>query len=255
MMSVPRNTLVIRTPEGIDFSLLLAGPLPRALAMIVDLAAVIAIGLVANKVLAVLAVISADVAAAVAILTYFAANIGYGMALEWLWRGQTLGKRVFRLRVMDEEGLRLRFSQVAIRNLLRFVDALPGPYLVGGLAAAINSRGQRLGDLAAGTIVVREPKSRPVDLQAVLTAGKYNSMRQLPHLAGRLRQRVRPVEAALALDALVRRDRLDDAARTELFAALAEHFRALADFPAQVTEGLSDEQYVRNVVEVLYAKA
>jgi uncharacterized RDD family membrane protein YckC len=254
MMAVPRNALVIRTPEGIDFSLLLAGPVSRAVAWIVDFAAIIALGFALEKVLSVLVAISADAAGAVGILVYFAANIGYGMFLEWFWRGQTLGKRLMRLRVMDEEGLRLRPSQVVVRNLLRFVDMLPGLYLVGGLAAVASSRGQRLGDLAAGTVVIREPRARSVDLQAALTAGKYNSMRELPHLAGRLRQRVCPAEAALALDALVRRDRLDDAARTELFAAVAEHLRAMADFPPQVTEGLSDEQYVRNVVEVLYGR-
>ena len=77
---------------------------------------------------------------------------------EWYWRGQTVGKRVLKLRVMDEQALRLEFSQIVVRNLLRFVDFLPGLYLVGGTACVLSRRFQRLGDLAANTIVVRNPE-------------------------------------------------------------------------------------------------
>jgi len=253
MTPLPRDDLVIRTPEGIDFSLVLAGPVPRALALTLDRIVVVVIFFVLQQVLTPFAVLSPDLAVAAVILTYFAVDIGYAMFLEWFWRGQTLGKRVLHLRVMDEEALRLRFSQVAVRNLLRFVDFLPGLYLLGGLAAAISRRRQRLGDLAAGTIVIREPRVGEPDIQAALAAGKYNSFRELPHVAARLRQRTTPAEAAVALHALLRRDRLEPEARRELFAAVAGQLRRLAEFPPHLTEGLSDEQYVRNAVEVLYA--
>jgi len=58
--------------------------------------------------------------------------------------------------------------------------------------------------------------------------------------------------AAVALEALQRRDRMDDRARLELFAAMAAHFRGLSPFPDTIIEGLSDEAYVRNVVETIY---
>ena len=61
-------------------------------------------------------------------------SIGYAIATEWLWNGQTVGKRVLRLRVMDVQGFHLKFNQIVIRNLLRFVDSLPATYLVGGAA-------------------------------------------------------------------------------------------------------------------------
>jgi hypothetical protein len=85
-----------------------------------------------------------------------------------------------------------------------------------------------------------------------LLAGKYNSLREYPHLEARLRQRVSPGEARLALQSLLRRDRLESRARLELFEELAAHFRALVVFPPEAYEGITAEQYVRNVVDVLF---
>src|SRR5207247_4069309 len=109
---------------------------------------------------------------------------------------------------MDAQGLRLQFSQIVIRNLLRFVDMLPAFYLLGGIACLASRRAQRLGDFAANTIVGRNAKIQEPDLDKLLAA-KLNSLRQCPHLAARLHQRVSPAEARVALQALIRRDELD----------------------------------------------
>jgi hypothetical protein len=178
-------------------------------------------------------------------------SIGYGIFFEWAWRGQTIGKRLFRLRVADVEGMRLQFNQIVVRNLLRFVDALPLFYFVGGLTCWLSSNCQRLGDIAANTIVIHTPKIAEPDLDQLL-AGKYNSLRLFPHLAARLRQNVSPVEADTALQALLRREEFDLNARVELFGDLAAHFRAKVEFPAEATDGVADEQYLRNVVDVIY---
>jgi hypothetical protein len=138
-----------------------------------------------------------------------------------------------------------------IRNLLRFVDSLPATYLIGGLVCWFNSKCQRLGDIAANTIVIRIPRVTEPDLDQLL-AGKFNSLRQYPHLAARLRQNISPAEAAVALQALLRRDELESVARVELFTELAAHFRAKVDFPAAATDGIADEQYLRNVTDVIY---
>jgi hypothetical protein len=199
----------------------------------------------------VVAVFSADLARAVYVFSYFAVSIGYGIILEWFWRGQTLGKRLLRLRVMDEQGLSLRFSQVVVRNVLRSVDILPGFYLVGGAACLVSRKAQRLGDIAASTIVVRHPPTAEPDLDQVL-AGKYNSFRDSPHLAARLRQRVPVREAYIALESLMRREELDPSARIDLFRDLAEHFRSLVEFPDDATFALTDEQHIRNVVDILF---
>jgi uncharacterized RDD family membrane protein YckC len=245
------NTLLIKTPEGIVFSQLLAGPVTRFLAWAIDLACIAVIGGFSGTLLQLLGLVSADFARALSIVVYFVISLGYAIALEWRWRGQTVGKRVLRLRVMDADGLRLNMNQVVIRNLLRFADMLPLFYLAGGVSCLVSRRAQRLGDLAANTIVVRHPKIVEPDLDQLL-AGKFNSLREYPHLAGRLRKRVSPAEAQLALKALLRRDEFYPAERIELFHAVANHFHAKVEYPAEVREGVADEQYVRNVVDVLF---
>jgi uncharacterized RDD family membrane protein YckC len=246
------NRLLIKTPEGVVFSLRLASPLTRCVAWLVDLGCIATLCLAIGTLLGILRLISFDLAAAFVLLGYFGVSIGYGIATEWFWRGQTIGKRLLKLRVMDAEGLRLQFNQIVLRNLLRFVDMLPAFYLVGGMAALLNRRNQRLGDFAANTIVIWNPAREEPDLEKALGGMKYNSLRAYPHLAARLRQRVTPPEAMLALQAIIRREDFNPEARVRLFAQLGSHFRALVEFPADSSEGLSDEQYVRNVVDIVF---
>lgn len=247
------NTLTIKTPEGITFSFLPAGPVTRFLAWIVDQMCISLIFILAIIPIRLLGLIGRDLVFAVYLLAGFIISIGYGIVLEWYWHGQTIGKRLFHLRVMDESGLRLQFSQVAVRNFLRFVDMLPYHYLVGGVACLASRKAQRLGDFAANTIVVRNPRIAEPDLDQLL-AGKYNSFRDYPHLAARLRQCVSPQEAGIALHALVRRDRLDPPSRVELFGEIASHFQSIVDFPQEATDGISDEQYIRNVADIIWTK-
>ena len=244
-------TLQIRTPEGIVFSHQLAGPIVRFVAWAVDLMCVMALVTILTWLMILVHIVSRNFGTALSAIGYFAISIGYGIACEWAWRGQTVGKRLMRLRVVDAEGMRLQFNQIVMRNLLRFVDSLPGTYLVGGLVCWFNSKCQRLGDLAANTIVIRIPRVLEPDLDQLLT-GKFNSLRQYPHLVARLRQNTSPAEAALALQALLRRDELDLVARVELFEKIARHFHGKVDLPAEATDGIADEQFVRNVVDVLY---
>jgi uncharacterized RDD family membrane protein YckC len=243
--------LKIRTPEGIVFSQSLAGPVTRFLACFIDQLCIQVVLTLLGSLISALAAVSANFAVALYVLGYFFVSIGYGILLEWKWRGQTIGKRLLRLRVMDVEGMRLQFNQIVVRNLLRFVDALPAFYFVGGVTCWLNSKCQRLGDIAANTVVVRAPKISAPDLDQVL-AGKFNSLRQFPHLAARLRQNVTPSEADIALQSLLRREEFDPVARVELFGELAAHFRAKVEFPAEASDGVADEQYLRNVVDVIY---
>ncbi|MBU6409714.1 MAG: RDD family protein [Verrucomicrobia bacterium] len=245
------NVLSIRTPEGIMFSQLLAGPVMRFLAWFIDQFCIQLLLTVLEIMLGLLGVLSPGFAFAFYVIGWFVIGIGYGIFFEWTWRGQTIGKRLFRLRVMDVEGMKLQFNQIVVRNLLRFVDQLPAFYFVGGVACWLNSRCQRLGDLAANTVVVRSPRVAEPDLDQLL-AGKFNSFRRFPHLIARLRQNVSPMEADIALQSLLRRDEFDPVARVELFGDLAAHFRAKVEFPPEATDGVADEQYIRNVVDVLY---
>jgi len=245
------STLNIRTPEGIVFSQVLAGPIARFMACFIDQLCIQVVLTLLGLVISLLALVSFNFAVAFYVIGYFIVSIGYGILFEWSWRGQTVGKRLLRLRVMDVEGMRLQFNQIVVRNLLRFVDALPAFYFVGGVTCWLNSKCQRLGDIAANTVVVRHPRIVEPDLDQVL-AGKFNSLRQFPHLVARLRQNVTPVEADLALQSLLRREEFDPVARVELFGELAGHFRAKVEFPAEANDGVADEQFLRNVVDVIY---
>jgi uncharacterized RDD family membrane protein YckC len=245
------DSLVIQTPEGCRFSLPLAGPITRFLAWLIDLLIVLAIITAASIALIIFGVILGDLAGVLLFLAAFGVWFGYGIVLEWFWNGQTVGKKILRLRVVDEHALRLTFPQVVIRNLLRMADMQPMLYLLGGIVCVLSRKLQRVGDMVAGTVVIRQPELKLPDLTDVL-GNKYNSLRQYPHLAARLRQRTTGPEAHLALTALMRREGLDSQARVELFAGIAEHFRKIVEFPQEATEGLSDEQYVRNAVEILF---
>lgn len=248
------NELRLQTPEGVSFSFLLASPFSRMLAFVIDGAVIMATAQVLSICAGLLGMISADFGTAVLMLSYFVVSILYGILLEYAWRGQTLGKRTFRLRVIDRQGLRLSFAQIALRNLLRFVDMLPYCYFLGGAFCLGTKRFQRLGDIAANTVVIRQPLMIEPDLSA-LALPKFNSLKQYPHLVARLRQRLSPAAAGILFEALLRRDEFDPAARVELFGELAEYCRGLVVFPPEAMESIADEQIIRNVIDVIFEKA
>jgi uncharacterized RDD family membrane protein YckC len=97
---------------------------------------------------------------AIMIIVMFGLFSGYFVFFEWLWNGQTPGKRLLKLRVIREDGRPVTFWEALARNLLRIFDALPGflipLYSVGLIVVFMNRRDQRIGDLFAGTVVVRE---------------------------------------------------------------------------------------------------
>ncbi len=245
------NLLVIQTPEGISFPLFLASPVTRFLAWVIDFFCIAVLSKISGLFMGFLGWISWDIAQATGILLYFVFSIGYGVIMEWYWKGQTIGKRLLRLRVVDGQGFNLHFSQIVIRNLLRFIDSLPGFYFVGGVVCLLSPRTQRLGDIAANTLVVRHPQVAQPDFEKIF-GNKYNSFREYPHLAGRLRQRVSVQEAGILLEALLRRDDLEPSARLALFREMVDYLEKKISFPSEVKEGIADEQYVRNVTDILF---
>ena len=246
-----RKSLTITTPEGIVFSLNIASPISRFIALAIDKAFCYVLASIVGIIARIAGLISADLAGALWIIASFLISTGYPIVMEWYWRGQTLGKRIMKLRVMDEQGLRLKFSQVVVRNVLRVADALPAFYLIGGLSSFFNAHGQRLGDLVANTIVIQHTATVEPDLEEI-NPGKFNSFTDYPHLVARLRHNLTPAEAGIALQALLRRNTLDATARLSLFAAIRAHAEKIAKFPPEAVEGISDEQYIRNLVDILF---
>jgi uncharacterized RDD family membrane protein YckC len=241
----------IETPEGIRFSLPLAGPISRFLAWLIDALLIgIAISL-SGHLLQVIGVFNKDLMIGFTLVTSFIVATGYGMIFEWIWHGQTPGKRALGLRVMDVGGLKLQFSQVAIRNLMRILDALPLLYLVGGTAVLLSRQAQRLGDMVANTTVIKQRRSFPLDLARINVHEQFNSFLEVPHLAARLRQKTSPELAQIAFQALRRRDELTPETRIKVFRELADRFRADVKFPDEITGTLTDERYVHNALQVV----
>ncbi len=241
----------VLTGDGVRFSLTLAGLYRRFLAWLIDGFVVMALSYITRLLLSLFLVISADLAGALQMLVLFLISFGYRICLEYIWDGKTVGKHVMNIYVMSLELTNLGFYQVVIRNLVRVVDSMPIFYGVGGLTCFLHPRNQRLGDLAGNTVVIYSPDLAEPNVRQ-FTEDYYNSFSEHPHIEARLRKKTCPEEGRVALQALLRRDRLDPNERVSLFKELAEHFQEKVSFPDETTFGLTPEQYVRNVVDTLY---
>lgn len=151
------SELVVSTPERVAFEYQVAGLGTRAIAQILDL--LILTGVLVGLYFGAIAIgqVGADtVAYLLAVIGSFVIIFGYFWTCEAFWSGQTVGKKVFRLRAVGDRGEPMTFVQAGIRNVVRIVDFLPYAYGVGLVVLFINGKGKRLGDLAAGTIVVKD---------------------------------------------------------------------------------------------------
>lgn len=244
--------LTIATPEGVLFRLPLAGPAPRLYAMLLD--TVIVLGTVNGIGLLVYELFSKAPGFGVMVITLaeFAIGFAYSALLEGFWNGQTIGKRLFHLRVIDQAGLPLRIEQAWVRNLMRVFDALPFAYLMGGISLLCSPLMQRFGDRVAGTLVVRQT---PLALsgEESWTRQKYNSFMEYPAIALGLRRAATPELAGLIQDALRRRNELAPYARREIYRELARYLQSeISPFPDELVERLSDEQYLINSSAILF---
>ena len=244
--------LTIVTPEGVFFRLPLAGPPSRLYAMLLDTA--IVLGTVNGIGLLIYWIFSKAPGFGVMVITLveFAIGFAYSALLEGFWNGQTIGKRLFHLRVIDQDGLPLKMEQAWVRNLMRVFDALPFAYLFGGLSILTSPLMQRFGDRVAGTLVVRQtPLAAPPD--EFWMRQKYNSFTEYPAIAIKLRRAATPELATLIQDALRRRNELAAYTRRELYRELATYLQnEVSPFPDELVERLSDEQYLINASGILF---
>jgi uncharacterized RDD family membrane protein YckC len=160
------DTVTIETPEGVDLTVTLAGLGSRFIAAVIDgliQSIVILIFFMAIGIFITTSVESAPTGAlALGAVLLFIVAFGYPVLFETLNSGRTPGKAAIGIRVVREGGRPVNFRAAAIRNLLLIVDTLPPvTYAVGIIAILVSRRNQRLGDMAAGTIVVRDRKPEP----------------------------------------------------------------------------------------------
>jgi uncharacterized RDD family membrane protein YckC len=238
------DRISIPTPEGVELELVLAGVGSRMVATIVDF-------LVKGVLLVALWIVGGAVAdggpggfvTAVTAVGAFLVLFGYDVAFETLASGRTPGKRAAGLRVVRLGGEPVGFLASAVRNLLRLVDMQPGTaHAVGAASVLFTRRNQRLGDLAAGTLVVRErraplPVGRPAAPDFAV-ADRYAAWDV---------SSVTPFELVTVRRFLERRWHLDPAARGRLGWELAERLRPKV---AGAPPGLTPEQFLEALAEV-----
>src|SRR6266567_4558571 len=155
---VPDTDLIVSTPERVSFDYQVAGLGTRGIAQILDLLIVTGFLIVVFffAAFAAAATNSDVIATLIELFGSFVVIFGYFWISEALFSGQTLGKRAVRLRVVGDRGEPVTWFQAGIRNVIRIIDFLPYGYGVGVVVLFANGRGKRLGDLAAGTIVVKD---------------------------------------------------------------------------------------------------
>jgi uncharacterized RDD family membrane protein YckC len=235
------------TTEKVPITYRVAGMGSRFLAWLTDIALIAILGAMGAGVGMVLEALRPGVGSAVFLLWVFALQWGYFLLFEWLWAGQTPGKRVMGLRVLQMNGTGIGFLQAAVRNIVRVADALPLFYALGFVAAACHRHQRRLGDLAAGTLVVHmERKARAV---RPLPDGPPLADKALAALVRqRLAQLDRRQQQAL-IDLCLRRDQLPLRDRARLFQATAQYFEQRLSLTRD--EYQSDEKFVLQLAALL----
>ncbi|MCQ3936974.1 MAG: RDD family protein [Chloroflexi bacterium] len=163
-MTDSNDLLKIDTPENVTFDYDIAGIGSRFLAALIDTALIVIVQVILfGGVILVISLPQVEMTGAVASWLFAIAGLvsfvflwGYYIFFEILWNGQTPGKRQIGLRVIRVDGTPVSASEVIIRNLVRIIDFLPSAYGIGVVTMFINPNSRRVGDLAAGTIVVHD---------------------------------------------------------------------------------------------------
>lgn len=211
------RTAGIDTPEGVRLNLTLAGVGSRVGAQLID-------GLVKFALWLVLFFSigrgsQSGLGFTIVFVLYFLlALLVYELVFEAAWSGRTIGKAAFGIRVVSSDGSPARFSAIVVRNLLRLVDILPIFYAVALIGVFTTKRHQRLGDLAAGTIVIRERKGSDV-------SDSFGSSLQFDVPSGFDATAVSAQDVAIIRQFLGRVDDLEWATATRLAARIAEPLR------------------------------
>ncbi len=197
------DILVIETPERVPLHFALASIGNRFIACAIDHAIqALAIGLIGLSALILTSFPSIErvIASApkwvvaVMIIVLFLILAGYFAFFEWAWSGQTPGKRWLKLRVLREDGRPITFWEAAVRNLLRTLDMMPAPfYSIGLISVFSTTRDQRVGDMVAGTVVVREREAE---------APEFSQVFATPVSDPALRRSFKPVDFTASLASL-----------------------------------------------------
>lgn len=229
----PLDTVVrLMTPERIIVVHPLAGPFRRFAAYLIDLGVLLLVTFVLVLVAIFLTIVSSGSSAAMGpiLVAFFVLSWGYGAFCEGVFNGRTLGKLCLGIRVVSDRGVPISGTQAVLRNLVGAVDGpmVPFVFQVGLASMTLSKRFQRLGDLAAGTMVIREVRHS----QRGFTRIKEPEVDAiLPWLPSRIA--VRSDLARALSDYVVVRGRFGAAGRAELAEPLARILRSRYDLSPQ----------------------
>jgi uncharacterized RDD family membrane protein YckC len=236
---------VFTTPEHVLVRLLPAGAGSRFLALLVDVAIVLALTLGIDRLCAL--VLPEGLGNALTASAALVISLGYHMWFEVRGNGQTPGKKAAGLRVVDGRGLPIRLEQSFVRNLVRTLDFVPLLYGLGAIVAAVDRDRRRLGDIVADTLVVRE-RAPLVPPAEILSRPSDNSL-AVARVVRRVRSEIGLEEREFLLTLLLRADRLEPTARYDLMEEVGRYYREKlgVDDPH-----LSGERLVRGVTALLF---
>jgi len=244
------RTIAVRTPESIAFSYELAGLGSRFLAMLLDFFIQILCAIAIVWGMSALALhlpnepvkaslpdrVVESVAIAIVIAVAFLIFFGYFIIFEAVWNGQTPGKRLLGIRVVRDGGYPIDFTSALVRNLIRTLEFALGFYALSAVSTLLSSENKRLGDFAAGTIVVRDSRV------AAPTPSRFAAPSAAIRMTGE--------ERALVGRFLERRHLLTPQRRRELASQIAGLFRSRVD---EATKSLADEALIERLEETAWS--
>ncbi|MEN6355646.1 MAG: RDD family protein [Armatimonadota bacterium] len=243
--------VTVVTPENVRIEYELAGLASRAGAAIIDL---LLQGLLILVVMSVRVLLSeygkwpgTSWANALLAIASFVMWYGYYVYFETAWNGQSPGKRYARMRTIREGGMPIDFASAAVRNLVRIVDMIPGIYLVGLISVLSSNRNKRLGDFAAGTLVVKERSEWMRDQvrqsQEEVTPAQYPEAEYVRNI-----ELVSPDEFEAIQRFVERKAELDETVREQLASKMAA--------PLMAKLGIEDNNQIgySNILTEIYNK-
>jgi uncharacterized RDD family membrane protein YckC len=239
MKTFDAREAIVLTPEHVPIRLCPAGLGARFFALLVDVTIIMAVSTLASTLFGMLSGFRT-------VLTFVIAW-GYHVYFEVRHQGQSPGKRLCRLRVVDTRGLPVTFQQSFVRNVVRVIDSAPLFYGAGALVTLLDPRSRRLGDIIADTLVIEElPAADPS--AAISGARRFNSL-QNPRVLRRLRRQVGLEEREFLLTLCLRAEALETAARFDLMEEVGGYYRRTLEIDDL---NLSGENLVRGLLAVLY---
>jgi len=240
------DELTITTPEHVPIRLEPAGAGSRFLAVLLDAVITTSIAAMLGVVAGLLT--SSGIASAFFITTSFVLTWSWHVWFETRGHGRTPGKRALSLRVVDARGLPVSLYQSLARNIVRVIDFAPAFYGVAAAVSLFDPARRRLGDIVAGTLVVRE--SQPLAYRGQLAAERRHNSLRTPRVLRLIRHRIPLEEREFLLRLCLRAEKLAPAARYDLMEDVARYYRRKLSIEE---EQISGENLVRDLTAVLFA--